>query len=449
MSKPRLLLVLPEFPPSFGGMQTHAVEIATELHRRGYTLQLLAYQPLNEKDKAAQSLIDEKFEFPVIRKLSRLAYFRNLRIIEKHIRSFNADIVYASTVFYGGCGEKCGIPVICRSPGNDVQRPWIPWPFPILTRLVSSPWFENSLFRIFRKLDYPKVIERFYFQRRRRITTKAACKADLILANSQFTIEHLKAVGVADDHIRLMVGGVDSSRFKNIEKLDRIELSKNRRKRNLPEDSWIILTACRLVHKKGIDFLIRSMQGIIKTHPDAHLVIVGDGPKMKRYRRLIARLELEDQITLTGAIPQNEIQNWYQLANVFVLASRLVIDSKNGACDAETMGRVLCEANAIGIPVIAANSGGIPSLISDMDNGLLFESDDFESFMEAFNKLRQSPDLRAKLVAEGRRRAVELFDWNVLANQHEQVFRNALNQTTAHKKAPEQTSKNCNSSEYV
>ncbi len=406
----RLLLILPEFPPSFGGMQTHALALANRLLKRGHTVQVMSYQAVTHSDRQACSECDAALPFPVVRSLSRLGHYENLRKITAEATSFKADVIYASTIFYGKAGEASGIPVVCRSPGNDVLRPWIAWPFKPLSALMSQPWFETGFYRLIRRLDYPKLLERIYHKRRREVVEDAARHAGAILANSDFSAQFLREAGVGDDQLVVVPGGVDADRFSDLEQA-------------ASDDSFIILTACRLVHKKGVDFLIRSMPELAKRIPNIRLVVVGDGPKRKKYQRLITSLDLDERVTITGAVPQSEMQNWIATADIFVLASRLVVDEKTGNCDAETMGRVLCEANAAGKPVIAANSGGIPSVVAHEVNGLLFEPDDETQLIAAIERIRLDDELRKQLIENGLNRAHKEFDWSIITDIHEDRFK--------------------------
>jgi len=404
-------------------MQTHARALAEDLQTRGHELLVLSYQSVTDADREACDRIDSEFPFPVERCLSRLGYFRNLDLIVEHADGFLPDLTYSSTVFYGGVGEEKNIPVVCRSPGNDILRPWIAWPFRTLATLFSQPWFESGCYKIFKKLDYPKILERLYYQRRRDLVRAAAGKAHLIYANSKFSASYLEEAGVQPSRISVLVGGVDSERFIG-------QSGGNSTSR------FVIMTACRLVHKKGVDFLIRTMPRVLEQIPDAQLLIVGDGPKRKKYEKLIRVMDLSGCVTITGAIPQEEIQETMKSAQVFVLASRLVFDQKTGNCDAETMGRVLCEANACGVPVIAARSGGIPSVVADQENGLLFESDDEESYLAALGTIRNDGVLCRKMITEGIRQAREKFDWSVITATHEQDFRKACGRSVSEREKP-------------
>ena len=110
----RLLLILTEFPPSFGGMQTHAIHLCRYLHQRGYQIEVATYRgPAVE------------FPFPVHRCLSRIGFTQNLQVLESLTRIARPDLLYSSTIFYGRLSASTGIPMIARSVGNDVLRPWI------------------------------------------------------------------------------------------------------------------------------------------------------------------------------------------------------------------------------------------------------------------------------------------------------------------------------------
>lgn len=135
----KLLLVLTEFPPSIGGMQTHAIHIARYLHGLGHTIEVVTYRPRLPQEAAA---FDRRLDFPVHRILSRLSHHENLRLVAGLLKGF--DAIYASTVYYGLLGDR--LPVYCRSAGNDVLRPWIAYPFERFSRLVASPLVDGTLY---------------------------------------------------------------------------------------------------------------------------------------------------------------------------------------------------------------------------------------------------------------------------------------------------------------
>ncbi len=417
----RLLLVLTEFPPKIGGMQTHAFHLCKYLSKKGYALKVLTYRSSREEIEDAKRF-DRAQDFPISRCLSRLSYWYNMDKISEIARRFHPDLIYASTVFYGFLRDLTGLPVVCRSVGNDILRPWIAYPFRFASRLLAKNRFEDPLYRFFKRFEYPDWIEKIFYDKRHELMRRSARCMDMVLANSKITERLLYEIGLRKEQVRVIVGGSDVKRFSG-NGFDRAK-SRNRLRRlfKINDDQHLIMTACRMVRKKGIDFLLRSFSDGRKILDDAHLLIVGDGRYGNRYRRMADEMGVSNRVTFTGWVDHMEIQHYYWASDLFVLASREEINSRNGLRDAETMGRVLCEANAAGLPVVASRSGGIPSVITHQLNGLLFEPDDLSSFICQVKRIFTDKILARRLVKSGLEIAQKKFDWPVVLRDQEVSF---------------------------
>jgi glycosyltransferase involved in cell wall biosynthesis len=412
LPRPTLLLVLTEFPPSFGGMQTHAVYLCRHLHERGYRFEVATYRA----DEAAG--VDAALPYPVHRSLSRIGYWRNLEALRSLARRIRPDLIYSSTVFYGQAGAATGAPALCRSAGNDVLRPWIAWPYRAASGLLSTPWLETQLYQRYRRLEWPERIENLLIERRRSLMRESALGMRRVLANSEFTAGLLDGIGVAPGRVRVLAGGVDAARFAPAGG----DRGRWRERLGLPLRAYLLLTACRLVPKKGIEMLLDAFVRLRARMPDAHLAIAGEGRWRARYEAHAAALGLAGHVTFAGRVAHARLHEYYWAADQFVLASREHVDPRTGLRDVETMGRVLCEANAAGAPVVAARSGGIPSVIRDGCNGLLFEPDDAVALAACVERVRDDPRLAARLRECGLRRAADAFDWSVVCGAHEEEF---------------------------
>ena len=429
---PCLLLILTEFPPRIGGMQTHALYLSERLVAAGFRVSVATYRADDPEEGDSAAAFDAALPFPVHRVLSRLGYWRNLDILERLAADLKPDLVYASTVFYGLLRPRLGVPVLCRSVGNDVLRPWIAYPFRLGSGLLSQPRIERSLYRAFQHMEQPEWVASLFRAARHRLMAASAREMDRVLANSDYTARLLADIGVSSDRIGVVVGGVDSGRFK-LPPLDRDSL---RRELGLPAGRYVLLTACRLEPKKGVDFLLGAFARLREEMPDAHLVVVGDGKEGRRCRGLAETLGLAASVQFVGRVPHQQVHRYYWAADLFVLASREYVRRRTGLRDAETMGRVLCEANAARLPVLAARSGGIPSVVADGENGRLFEPDDLGDFLAKARELRADSALCARLAARGEKLADERFDWRHIVAIHEQAFSAALGAATRHARTP-------------
>ncbi|MDW5418785.1 glycosyltransferase family 4 protein [Iodobacter sp. CM08] len=417
-----IALILTEFPPSFGGMQTHAEFLASALQAAGYRICVYTYRCDDPALSHAAADFDRDCGYPVRRVLSRIGFWANLDLLSKRIAQDQAELIYASNVYYGGLGAMLKLPVICRSVGNDVQRPWIAYPFRFASRWLSHPSLEKSLHRWYRRWNSPEWLEALLRRQRLKLMQHSACAHQRILANSAYTRDLLQASGVKAQRVQILSGGVDSQRFQpNLT----LRLS-TRAELGLSAEAPILLTACRLVAKKGLDFLLGQVLALRQIAPGLQLLIVGDGRELRRCKAQLSALGCAKAVIFLGRVPQAEIQRYYAAADYFVLASRVTTQQISGFQDAETMGRVLCEANAAGIPLIASRSGGIPSVVRHEDNGLLFESDNAADFLQQFQRIYHDPVLRQRLIESGLARAKQEFDWSVLIPAHEACFAEVL-----------------------
>lgn len=378
-------------------MQTHAVHLCRYLKRRGYHAEVATYRGP-----------EVEFPFPVHRCLSRIGFIENLRKLETLARKVRPDLLYASTVFYGRLAAATGVPMIARSAGNDVLRPWIVWPFPWLSGALGRPWLEDSLYRRFQKMERPEWVESMLLKRRNAEVSESVRNLTHVLANSAYTQELLKGLSAAS--VEVLAGGVDARLFRR--------LRDTRDELRLPRDRHVVMTACRMVPKKGLDLLMRAVARLGGTH----LVIAGEGKQLAKCEALARELGIERRVTFTGRVAHHDLPRYYWAADQFVLASREHVDARTGLRDVETMGRVICEAHAAGVPVVASRSGGIPSVVDDGRNGLLFEEDNLEALVDAMERVRLDSALTRRLAQEGLRDAAQRWDWPVICGAHERAF---------------------------
>lgn len=233
MSRPRVLLILTEFPPRVGGMQTHAINLLQHLATRGYVGAVLTYQPCGGHTSGDWREEDSELPFPVHRILSRIGFWASVHRAEGFARTWKPDLVYCSTVFYGALSSSLKVPILCRSVGNDVMRPWIAWPFKTFSNWLARPSLERALFDLYESCNCPEWIERLARKRRHEIMADSAHSMSKIFANSEFTAQLLRAAGVLDERIEVLVGGVDTAHFRRT----RIDKALIRRRLGVPENA--------------------------------------------------------------------------------------------------------------------------------------------------------------------------------------------------------------------
>lgn len=140
----------------------------------------------------------------------------------------------------------------------------------------------------------------------------------------------------------------------------------------------------RLSNEKGLEYLIKASNKLLKNKIDHKLIIAGD-IEDKRFNKYIKKLLINSkhniEIKFIGKINETEKDNFYKSLDIFVLPS---INSF------EAFGIVQLEAMSYGIPVVASNIFGVRSIINKSKNGFLFESkntnDLYEKLLLCYNK---------------------------------------------------------------
>jgi glycosyltransferase involved in cell wall biosynthesis len=386
--------------------------MAAQLHSTGYEILVLTYRP-SAADRAAAQAFDRAQPYPVQRCLSRLAYWSNVAAISNAAAQHRAEILYSSTVYYGQAATRARIPIVCRSAGNDVLRPWIAWPFRFASSLLNAPIFERSLYPWLRNRNWPERLDAFLLESRQSVLRESAAAMSHISANSDFSCRALRDLGVAASRLECVPGGVDPTRFT--------PGASARDCLAWPKDAFVLFAACRLVEKKGLPLLLEAVAQLARQIPQLRLAIAGEGPERARLETQAASLQISDRLHWCGRLDSATLASAYRSADLFVFPSRTV-RRHNGWLDAETMGRVLCEANASGLPVLAANTGGIPSVIRDGKNGILFAESDCAALCAAILRLYRDPLLRARLAREGRKRALRDFAWSRIVARQRSVI---------------------------
>ncbi len=148
----------------------------------------------------------------------------------------------------------------------------------------------------------------------------------------------------------------------------------------------VILTISRLSLRegyKGYDKIIQALPAIIKEVPDVVYILAGSGDDIGRVRSMVKRLDLEDNVILPGFIPDEDMVDYYNLCDVFVMPSK-----------GEGFGIVFLEALACGKPVIAGNRDGSRDALLDGELGILIDPDSVEEIKKAIVNVlkREIPD---------------------------------------------------------
>lgn len=172
----------------------------------------------------------------------------------------------------------------------------------------------------------------------------------------------------------------------------------------------------RLREEKGVDILIRAIAILHKTNPNVVLVVVGDGPDLKKLKLLAQELGIENSVHWLGSKSQDEVFSLFSVMDILTVPSRF-----------EGFGLVAVEAMAAGLPVVASNADGLREVVKDGETGLSFESGNPNDLAEKLLFLLNKPDVRNYMGMAGRVRVQENFSIEQYGQRIERLYTTILN----------------------
>jgi glycosyltransferase involved in cell wall biosynthesis len=225
-------------------------------------------------------------------------------------------------------------------------------------------------------------------------------QAELNLCTSNAMVKELSDHGI--ERVDLWQRGVDTETFHPSKATTEM---RNYLCQGEPA-SHLLLYVGRLGAEKEIE----QIKPVLMSMPRARLAIVGNGPHRANLETYFAGTATH----FVGYLAGEKLAAAYASADAFVFPSRT-----------ETLGLVLLEAMAAGCPVIAARSGGIPDIVTDGQNGYLFDPQDPQGAIAATQKLFADPASRLDLRDNARVEA-ERWGWSAATQQLQGYYRQVI-----------------------
>ncbi|ROP66868.1 glycosyltransferase [Curtobacterium sp. PhB115] len=232
---------------------------------------------------------------------------------------------------------------------------------------------------------------------------------DQVIATCSDEAFELKALGVPLHRISVVPCGVDVSLFRPDGEVE---------ERTRP---FRVLTASRLVRRKGVGTTIAALAALVHAGRDVELVVVGgagvagadlvDDPEYQRLDALARSLGVRDHVEFRGQLRQGDMPAVYRSADVVVCAPWY-----------EPFGIVPLEAMACGRPVVASSVGGLIDTVVEDDTGLHVPPRDEDAVAAAVGGLLDDAARREAYGRAGRRRAEARYTWQKVAADSERVY---------------------------
>lgn len=187
------------------------------------------------------------------------------------------------------------------------------------------------------------------------------------------------------------------------------EFRREKRSIQFGPDDLVVGGIMRYSSEKRPYLFIETAKIVVEKSPNAHFVLIGDGPLMDQVARLVRRYGLTDNIHLIGR--SHQIYSWLNEFDALLLTSEF-----------EGLPNVLIEAQGFGVPVIATNAGGAVETFVDGTTGQLVDSDDPRVLASSVSQVLKDENWREMASKLGRENARSKFSIETAAENFVQLY---------------------------
>ncbi len=177
----------------------------------------------------------------------------------------------------------------------------------------------------------------------------------------------------------------------------------------LTDENIVFGTITRFDTIKNLPMMVRAFAKVYEAHPDARLLLVGDGDQKIAIEELVKELKVEQAVIFTGF--QTDTQKYMSLIDVYILSSF-----------SEGTSMTLLEAMSFSTCCIVTAVGGNTELIQDQINGKVVESDNTVQLAETMLQLTTDKATRMRLGENAKKTFDNKFALNQMIQSYKEVY---------------------------
>lgn len=337
----------------YGGVEKHIETIIKYIDKNEFNLFIVCRYNSYFHKRIVQVIKDDKIKIiPIEIKLASLV--KVLKNLKKMIKLNEIEIIHTHGIASSFIGN------IIKSNSN------------ILITTVHG--YSN-----YDRLEKNSLVK-FIFDKSETILCR---NSDLCIAVSNDIKRYLLKKRVNENKIKVIHHGInyrDSYGIKKVTDNNKIK----------------IISLGRLDKVKDYKTLIKAIKECRDNGYDLNCEIAGSGEDEKQLRELISSLGLNENCKLLGFI--NDIDKFLFGGDIYVQSSLI-----------ESFGISIIEAMQVGLPVIASNIGGIKDIISNDNDGILFEVGNYKELSNKIIELIENNKKREYISYKGQKKVNENF----------------------------------------
>ncbi|MBQ8696681.1 MAG: glycosyltransferase family 4 protein [Clostridia bacterium] len=379
----KILITTDLYTTETNGVVTSVKNLYTELKAKGHDVRILTLSDTVRSHKDGEVYYIRSVPFAIYPDVRMPTSFRH-RLIRELIE-WCPDVIHSQCEFFTFQFAKR----IAKKTGAPLVHTYHTMYEQYVIYLIPSERLGRKLVRVF-------------IRRRLR-------KAEKVIAPTRKVEASLQSYGMKND-IEVIPTGISIDQHKA--RMTEAERSEKRRALGFSDEDIVMLNLGRLGTEKNIGELLKLYAIAVTKNEKLKFLIVGDGPAKEELEQTAAELGIADRVVFTGMVKPEEVQQYYQLGDLFVSAST-----------SETQGLTYIEAAANGLPLLCREDLCLKDVIRQGENGYEYTDDgDFLAFIDTIAK---NPDWRED-AAKISEQIAGNFDKSVFGNSIEDVYNDVI-----------------------
>jgi sugar transferase (PEP-CTERM/EpsH1 system associated) len=352
-----------------GGMENGVVNVTNRLPADRYRISICA---LDSEETFSSRILRPGTEFFLLPKTGGGIDWGLVLRLGKLLRRCRADLVHShnwGTFLYSVLAAKlAGVPIVHGEHGKNIGE-------------IDGDGAAK------------RMVKRTLGRRVERIVTVCQSIAD-----------EWVGYGLPKDKVQCIPNGVDTGRFH-----PRENAREFRKECGLPESAFLVGSIGRLDELKNYDVLVAALGQLKDSFPDAHLAVLGDGPRKDRLKAMAEELGIANRVHLLGF--RNHPESFLAALDIFALPSKY-----------EGMSNVVLEAMSSGLPVVCADLPSHREVFSPGLDGEIVSPSTAELWAQMVCELyRESERMRALGVA-ARAKVIGTFSIEKMVRDYDRLY---------------------------
>ncbi|UHA72272.1 1,4-alpha-glucan branching protein domain-containing protein [Paenibacillus sp. 481] len=240
----------------------------------------------------------------------------------------------------------------------------------------------------------------------------------VIVCSSAMVHEVERLFGLARHKISMIPNGVERKagnlKLHGNSKSTKSDMKQVRLQYAQPNEPMLFYIG-RLVFEKGVHVLIEAMTHVVRSTPQAKLVIAGSGPMKHELQRLVKERHLDNTVHFAGFVNDDERDALLSAANVCVFPSLY-----------EPFGIVALEAMQQGTPVVVSDTGGLAEIVEHEVDGFKALPGHVESLAWHITELINNRELAERMATRAQVKVQTQYDWHTIAVSTQRVYEGVI-----------------------